>query len=151
MKKCNINLRLAASYIVLLMFVPLLLESCGGKKEVKPVSAETKLAQEAFALSEALKTAYVENNRSALERSSTKDAYRELIGVVKAFDRAELTFTPTWVEIRDSSVYLTISWKGTWLVKGKTTEERGQAIFVFEGKPLKLAQIQRANPFKQPE
>ncbi len=41
--------------------------------------------------------------------------------------------------------------KGTWTVKGKATEERGLAIFVFEGKPLQLARIQRENPFKQPE
>jgi hypothetical protein len=36
-------------------------------------------------------------------------------------------------------------------MKGQNTEERGMAVFVFEGKPLKLAQVQRANPFRQPE
>ncbi len=150
MKYYGMNFKHAASYFLLMVVTPLLLMSCGGK-EVKPVSPEAKLVQEAFSLAETLKEAYAENDRSTLETNSTKDGYKELIGALKAFDRVELTFTPTWVEIRDTSVYLTISWKGTWLVKGKVTEERGQAIFVLEGKPLKLAQIQRSNPFKQPE
>ena len=150
MKYYGMNFKRAASYFLLMVVTPLLLMSCGGK-EVKPVSPEAKLVQEAFSLAETLKEAYAENDRSTLETNSTKDGYKELIGALKAFDRVELTFTPTWVEIRDTAVYLTISWKGTWLVKGKVTEERGQAIFALEGKPLKLAQIQRSNPFKQPE
>ncbi len=150
MKDCDMNLKRFASSFLLLLVAPLLLVSCG-KKEVKPVSPEAKQVQEAFALAETLRNAYVENDRPTIERNSTKDGYRDLIGAMKAFDRAELTFTPTWVEIRDSSVYVTISWKGTWTVKGKSTEDRGQAIFVLEGSPLKLAQIQRSNPFRQPE
>jgi hypothetical protein len=132
------------------IFLILLLISCG-KKEVKPVSQESKLAQEAFQLAETLRKAYVNNNRSTLEDNSTKDAYRELIGAMKKFDKAELTFTSTWVEIKDSSVYLSVSWKGAWTVGTKSREERGLAIFVFEGSPLKLARVQRDNPFRQPE
>ena len=134
----------------LLVIASLLLASCG-KKEVKPVSQEAKLAQEAFALAETLKNAYLRNNLGSLEENSTKEGYRELIRAIKAFDSAELTFTPTWVEIGDSVVYLTVSWKGIWTVRGKSTEERGLAIFVLEGRPLKLAQVQRSNPFRQPE
>jgi len=132
------------------LFMAMLLLSCG-KKEVKPVSQESKLAQEAFQLAETLKNAYVKNDRGTLEESSTNDGYRELIGAMKKFDKAELTFTSTWVEIKDSSVYLSVSWKGVWTVGSKSTEERGLAIFVFEGSPLKLAKVQRDNPFRQPE
>ena len=132
------------------LFMVLLLLSCG-KKEVKPVSQESKFAQEAFQLAETLKNAYVKNDRGTLEESSTKDGYRELIGVMKKFDKAELTFTSTWVEIKDSSVYLSVSWKGVWAVGTKSMEERGLAIFVLEGSPLKLARVQRDNPFRQPE
>jgi hypothetical protein len=128
----------------------LLLTACGGEK-VKKVSPESQLAQEAFELAETLKSAYVEKDRTSLEINSTESCYRELIGSMKSFDGAELSFTPTWVEIQDPTVHLTLSWKGTWSMKGKTTEERGLAVFVFEGKPLKLSQIQRANPFRQPE
>jgi hypothetical protein len=129
----------------------LLLFACGGDKEAKKVSPESLLAQEAFKLAETLKSAYVEKDRARLEVHSTESGYRELIGSMKSFDSAELSFNPTWVEIQDSTVHLTVSWKGTWSMKGKTTEERGMAVFVFEGTPLKLSQIQRANPFRQPE
>jgi len=128
----------------------LLLPACGGK-DAKKVSPESLLAQEAFELAETLKSAYVEKDRARLEEHSTESGYRELIGSMKNFDGAELFFTPTWVEIQDSTVHLTLSWKGTWSVKGKSTEDRGMAVFVFEGTPLKLSQVQRANPFRQPE
>jgi hypothetical protein len=127
-----------------------LLSACGGK-EAKKVSPESQLAQEAFELAETLKSDYVSRDRAGLEKNATESGYKELLGSMKSFDSAELSFTPTWVEIQDSTVHLTLSWKGTWSVKGKTTEERGMAVFVFEGKPLKLGQVQRANPFRQPE
>ncbi len=128
----------------------LLLLSCG-KKEVKLVSPESKIVQEAFGLVETIRNAYIKNDRETLEKNSTNDGYRELIGAIKSFDSAELTFTPTRVEIENSAVSLNISWKGTWVVKDKKTEDRGMAVFVLEGMPLKLARVQRANPFRQPE
>jgi len=128
----------------------LLLTSCG-KGEVKKVSDESKIAQEAFGLAETIRNAYIKNDRETLERNFTADGYRELIGAIKSFDSAELTFTPLRVEIEDSFVSLNISWKGTWIVKGKRTEDRGVAVFVLEGRPLKLANVLRANPFRQPE
>lgn len=133
------------------LFIAMLFLGSCGKKDVKPVSQESKLAQEAFQVAETLRQAYVKNNRSTLEDNSTKDGYRELIGVMKKFDKADLTFTATWVEIKDSSVYLSISWKGVWTVGSKSREERGMSIFVLEGTPLKLATVQRDNPFRQPE
>jgi hypothetical protein len=145
------NLKDFKTCYLLLLIVSLFLTSCGGKKEVKQVSPDAKLSQEAFALADTLKNAYEKKDRETLEKNSTEDGYAELIGEMKAFDSAELTFTPTWVEIRDSKVYLTVSWIGTWTAKGKVSEERGVAIFVFEGRPLKLAKIQRSNPFIQPE
>jgi hypothetical protein len=128
----------------------LLLPACGGK-EAKKVSPESLLAQEAFELAETLKNDYASRDRAGLEKNATENSYKELLGSMKSFDSAELSFTPTWVEMQDSTVHLTVSWKGTWSMKGKTTEERGIAVFVFEGTPLKLSQIQRANPFRQPE
>jgi hypothetical protein len=142
-----------ASYAFIPFVVSLLvfiLISCG-KKEVKPVSAESKLAQEAFELAETLRIAYLENDLRKLEKNSTKDGYIELIGAIKNFDGAELTFTSTWLEIEESTVYLTVSWKGAWKAGGRISEERGVAIFEFEGKPLKLSKVHRANPFIQPE
>jgi hypothetical protein len=139
-----------AFLIFIYLITVLLLTSCG-KGEVKRVSQESKTAQEAFELAETIRNAYTKNDLETLEKSSTKDGYRELIGDMKTFDSAELTFTPTWVEIEDSKVSLSVSWKGTWIVRGKTIEERGLAIFLLEGRPLKLAKVLRENPFRQPE
>ena len=149
------NFRLSGNRIIslvaiLVFFAGPFLSACG-KKEVKPVSQESKLTQEAFKLADTLREAYLKNDRESLEKNSTHDGYRQIVGSLKSFENADLTFTPTWVEIQDSTVKLTISWKGTWVSQGKTTEDRGSAIFVMEGSPLKLAQIQRSNPFAEPE
>jgi hypothetical protein len=124
--------------------------SCG-KKEVKEVSEESLMAQEAFQLAETIKQAYLDNDRKALERNATQDGYREIVGEIKSFDSAELEFVPTWVEIDDTVVKLTVSWKGTWIVSDFTKEDRGIAVFVMEGQPLKVAHVLRASPFRQPE
>ncbi|MEW6571343.1 MAG: hypothetical protein AB1390_09250 [Nitrospirota bacterium] len=141
------------TYMNALIYALILLSlilSCG-KKEVKPVSPESKITLEAFELAETLRVAYLENDRKTLEKNSTQNGYRELLGAIKGFDNAELTFTPTWVEIEGGTVYLTVSWKGTWTVKDRVTQDRGAALFVFQGEPLKLDEIKRANPFRQPE
>ncbi len=132
------------------LIVLLLLSSCG-KQEVKPVSEDSKIAQEAFKLAEVIKNAYVKNDRVTIQRNSTKEGYQELIGDMKSFDNAELFLTPRKVEIEDSTVYLNLTWNGTWTFGGKRTEDRGMAIFVMEGRPLKLSRVLRSNPFIQPE
>ncbi len=124
--------------------------SCG-KKEVKQVTYESKIAQEAFTVAETIKEAYLKRNLSEIEKNSTKEGYRELLGAMKSFDRANLIFEPKWIEIGKSTVSLKIVWNGTWVVREQTSEERGTAIFVFEGSPLKLSHILQANPFRQPE
>jgi hypothetical protein len=139
-----------AFFIFICLISVSLIASCG-KKEVKKVSPESTIANELFGIAETIRNAYVKNDRATLERNSTKEGYRELIGAMKSFDSVELTFTPRWVDIEDSVIYLNVSWKGTWVVSGKKNEERGMAIFVLEGKPPKLARVLRANPFKQPE
>jgi hypothetical protein len=124
---------------------------CGGKKEVKQVTPESKTAEESFALAEALRQAYVKRDFSALQGVATKDGYKELANSVKHFDSVDLSFTPKWVEIERSQVYLNVAWKGTWTVSGETHRERGMAVFLLEGRPLKLGKIVRGSPFKYPE
>ncbi|OGW58189.1 MAG: hypothetical protein A2Z09_00870 [Nitrospirae bacterium RBG_16_43_8] len=136
--------------LILLLIAVFSLLSCGGK-EVKKVTDESKTAQEAIALAEGIKEAYLKRDLSAIEKGTTKEGYRELLGAIKSFDKAELTFSSKWVEIEETSVSVRIAWSGEWVVGGQTTEERGAALFIFEGRPLKLSRILRANPFRQPE
>lgn len=136
--------------VVLMPGLLLGLFACG-KKEVKPVTPESKTAQEAFELAEKIREAYEQQDKSALGEYTTDDGYHELTGAFKSFDRAHLTFTPTWVGIKESTVSLNISWKGTWTVRGTVTTESGLAVFILEGSPLRLSKVLRENPFRQPE
>jgi hypothetical protein len=149
-KMNNSKIRNSLIFLFLFFILVFLSASCG-KKEVKPVSEDSKIAQEAFRLAEVIKDAYIKNDRSTIEKNSAKDGYREIIEARKNFDSAEITFTFRWVEIEGSTVNLHVAWNGTWIVKGQRTEDRGLAVFVMEGKPLKLAKVLRENPFRQPE
>ena len=102
-------------------------------------------------MAEEIKEAYLKRDLAVIEKNTTKEGYRELLGAIKRFDKAELTFSSKWVEIEKTSVSMKIAWSGKWVIGEQTTEERGTALFIFEGSPLKLSRILRANPFRQPE
>lgn len=138
--------RLLIFAFIILAFVV----SCG-KKEVKKVSDDSKLATEAFALAETIKDAYVKRDMDTLARNTTKEGLRTISGSMKVFDSAVVTFNPVWVEIDGDVINVNISWTGTWQKSGKTTEERGMAVFVMKGRPLKVDNVLRATPFKYPE
>jgi hypothetical protein len=144
--------KLTNSVILIFAFCILILfaASCG-KKEVKKVSEDSKMATEAFAIVETLKEAYVKKDYGTIEKNTTKEGFRAIKTAMKSFDAAELTFNPVLMEINDEVVRLNVSWKGIWQEKGKTTEERGMAVFVLKGRPLKVDNILRANPFRYPE
>ncbi|MFO0752340.1 MAG: hypothetical protein U0411_03320 [Thermodesulfovibrionales bacterium] len=134
-----------------LLMLALVVSCSSGKKEVRRESADSKIAKEAFALSETLREAYVKRDTSVLEKNTTREGFRALTGVMRPFDTARLSFNPVWVEIEDGTVQMNVQWNGHWLKGDHVTEERGMAIFVLQGKPLKLDKILRANPFKYPE
>lgn len=135
----------------LCLAILVLVAACGGKKEVKQVSKESKISQEAFAVAEDLRAAYLRKDFKAIAERSTKEGYREIVDSIKNFDSAELIFTPRWVEIEKSKIHLNIAWKGSWTVGKDVVRERGMAVFQLEGEPLKLSKIVRGNPFKYPE
>ena len=149
LRQCGIFMGLSVSLLCVLLLV--FLAACGGKKEVKQVSQESRVSQEAFSVVEQLRMAYLKRDFSVIADYSTAEGYREIIDSLKHFDSADLTFTPRWVEMEKSMVYVNVSWQGSWKVGKETFRERGMAIFLFEGTPLKLAKIVRGNPFKYPE
>lgn len=132
--------------ILLLLLVGVLLVSCG-KKEVKQVSQDSKITLEAFTLAETVRSAFVVKDDITLKKSSTEEGYRDIRANTRAYDRVEITFTPRWVEIENNQLQVNIAWKSVWVVAGNSTEERGMAVFVVEGVPLKVSKILRANPF----
>ena len=136
--------------ILLLVLACALLISCG-KKEVKPVSQESKMTMEAFALAETIKNAFIVKDNITLQKNSTDSGYKDITANTRLFDSVELTFTLRWVDIDKDQLHVNISWKSTWVVSGKSKAERGMAVFVMEGAPLKVSKILRANPFVMPE
>jgi len=135
----------------LILLVVLLLAACGGKKEVKAVSPESATYTEAATLAETIRSAFVSNDRVTLQKNSTEQGYRDITSSKKMFDQLELTFTTRWFEIEQDQVLLNVSWKSVWINAGKKTEDRGMAVLMMEGKPLKVSKVLRANPFIYPE
>ena len=132
--------------ILLLVLACFMLISCG-KKEVKEVSQESMMTKEAFALAETIKNAFIVKDNITLKKNSTEAGYKDITANTRSFDSVEITFTPRWVEIENNQLQVNISWKSAWVVSGRSTAERGMAVFVMEGIPLKVSKILRGNPF----
>ncbi|HYQ48282.1 MAG TPA: hypothetical protein VEP69_04385 [Thermodesulfovibrionales bacterium] len=133
--------------IALILLVCCLAVACGGKKEVKQVSQESKTATEAFALAETIKTAFIKNDMATLQKNSTDTGLKDITANRKAYDSVAISFTPRWVEIEGSQLMVNIAWKSSWTVSGRQSEERGMAVFAMEGTPLRVSKILRSNPF----
>jgi len=139
-------------HLVLLLTVLLFLPSCGGKKEVKKaLTGDAAIANEAISLAESIKDAYLQKDKTAIKALCTKNGYLVLIGSIRDFDSAEIEFKPTRVDIEDNRVLLYLEWKGRWFLNGREFPDKGLAVFELKGSPLKLNDILRANPFRQPE
>jgi hypothetical protein len=137
---------LALGLILMLVFVV----ACG-KKEVKKQSFDSRLTVEAFAIAENLRQAYLKNDRDLLENNTTKLGYVAIASARKSFDSVELTFNPALVELYADSTHVYVQWHGIWKKGDETFEDRGLTVFVLKGKPLKLDEILRANPFNKPD
>ncbi len=134
----------------ILLSAVLFLFACG-KKEVKPVSSESKTSLEAFALAETIENAFLKKDKETIRQNATPDGFQDVMANTKPYDSVEITFMPRWVEIDDAKVTLNVSWKSTWTAAGRKAEDRGMAVFLMEGRPLKLSKIVRGNPFVFPE
>lgn len=128
-----------------------LLASCGGKKEVKRETEESKTAKEAFAVVELIKDAYMKKDISAIEKHTTKDGFMIITRDIRKFDSVVFTFKPVWVEIESDKVILNIPWQSQWQKGSNNIDERGMAIFILKDKPLRVDKILRTNPFNFPE
>jgi hypothetical protein len=137
--------------VMLVLLACCMAVSCGGKKEVKQVSQESKSTKEAFALAETIKTAFINKDLATIQRNASDEGYRDITANRKVFDSVGLSFTPRWVEIEGSRLMVNIAWKSSWALSGRRVEERGMTVFVMEGNPLKVTKILQANPFVVPD
>ncbi len=135
---------------VILLCAALLLFACS-KKEVKPVSIESKTSLQAFALADTIENAFEKKDKETIRLNTTPGGYQDVMANTKPYDSVKLSFTPRWVDIDGSRVTLNVSWKSTWIASGKKAADSGMAVFQMDGRPLKLTKIIRGNPFIFPE
>ncbi len=136
--------------VLLLVLAVTVLAACS-KKEVKVQSEDSKLAVEAFSVTEDMRAAYVKKDFKALKDYMTAEGYGSVSRRLKDFEKAKLEFKNRWVEIDADRVVLNVSWEGTWTVGGKELTNRGMAVFELVGRPLKVNRIMRSSPFMNPE
>jgi hypothetical protein len=134
---------------VILLCAALFLFACS-KKEVKPVSIESNTSLEAFNLADTIENAFVKKDNETIRQNTTPEGYNAVMANTKPYDSVEFSFTPRWVDIDGSQVTLNVSWQSTWTASGKKVRDRGMAVFLMEGKPLKLTKIIQGNPFVFP-
>ena len=135
------------TYYLILALLIFAFIGCGGK-EIKP-SADSVLTREVLGKIDAIRTAYQEKDKTALE-SHMDSILAERISKGLFFTNAELSFTPKKINISSSTVTVNLNWQGTWIVRGKNIKKQGVSVFVFEGIPIKLISLDGDNPFQTP-
>jgi hypothetical protein len=135
------------TYYLILVLLIFAFIGCGGK-EIKP-SADSVLTREVLGKIDAIRTAYQEKDKTALE-SHMDSILAERISKGLFFTNAELSFTPKKINISSSTVTVNLNWQGTWIVRGKNIKKQGVSVFVFEGIPIKLISLDGDNPFQTP-
>ncbi len=140
------NFKKTCAILITLAFIFL---GCGGKDKVKP-SADSILTKEALYSINAIKTAYQEKEQDILQTHLGPTLAENILKEL-SFEKAELSFTPRMVKINASTVMVNINWQGIWVIKHNNIKNRGVAVFVFEGSPMKLIRIDGNNPFHTPD
>ena len=134
----------SCTLIIILVFILL---GCG-KDKVKP-SADSILAREALNTIEAIKTAYQKKDTKKLQERLGPDIAESTLKELY-FEKVDLSFTPRMVTIDASTVMVKLNWQGTWVLKDKSTKNRGISDFVLEGSPMKVIRVDGDNPFHTP-
>ena len=134
--------------IVVLFMLIFLVPGCA-KDKVKP-SADSLMTQSAISALDSVKEAYEKKDKTGIQNKTEQTLSQQILQEL-SFDSAELSFTPKMVRINaDSSINIHITWRGSWIVDGKTLTDRGSGVLSFQRESLKLIQIKGDNPFKTP-
>ena len=132
-----------------MLIAAVILSACESE-QVKPPSEDSELALQAFAVSESVRDLYTKKDYDAMSELFTAESYKDFRAGLRQWESVELAFTPRLVEIENDKVTLNVSWQGKWVFMGRTSSERGMAVFELEGRPLKITRILRGSPFIYP-
>ena len=134
--------------IAVLFMLIIMVPGCANDK-VKP-SADSLMTQSAISALDSIKNAYEKKDRSGIQNKTEETLSQQILQEL-SFDSSELSFTPKIVRISsDSIINVHVTWRGTWIVDGKTLTDRGSGVLSFQRESLKLVQIKGDNPFNTP-
>ena len=133
---------------ILLVFIILTAFSCS-KDNVKP-SEDFLLSNKAIDSINTIKSAYERKNKYALQNNVAPGLAEDILKDF-SFRKSVLVLTPRMVKIKETSISITMNWRGEWWVeKGEKLENRGVADLVLDRNTMKLMEINGDNPFSVP-
>ena len=144
---------LRITLVIALLFAAL--AACSSEQK-KPVE-EAVIVDKAMAIIESVRLGYVAHDFEALGQETTPELKKKIQAESKGFNSVELEITPKWVDIeqkplgRTKKLLVRTLWKGSWKVGDKTYDEQGNAVFVLDGDPLLLQEINGNDPFTHPQ
>ncbi|MCG6551429.1 MAG: Tim44 domain-containing protein [Candidatus Magnetominusculus sp. LBB02] len=134
-----------------LMIIALIIITSCSKKEVKVQPMESEKARAVVEMLQKLKDAYVKKDVDGLRSMMTPEGFKAITPTMRKFDSSDLKLAARWVDIKDDgSIVVSTSWDGTWKYAGQSITEKGTAMFLFTGAPLRLDSILRDSPFIYP-
>lgn len=133
----------AAFLIIFLVFAAI---GCA-KDEVKP-SPDSLMSTKAFDSIYVIKAAYQNKDISTLKNRTSQEISESIINNL-SFDKAELTFVPRIVRIKESTIVINLNWNGSWsITDDKKLDKRGIADLTLDKQSMKLIKIDGDNPFQ---
>ena len=118
------------------------------KKAVTP-SPDSLTSLEAIGVLEEVRDGFVNKKESVLERNMSpmlkSQTVKELV-----FDSAEISYEYKLITLKGDNVKVMLTWQGDFKVDKENRINGGTCIFMLTGSPMKIIDIEGANPLTLP-
>lgn len=128
-------------------FFVLFLTGCP-KKAVKP-SADSLTSLEAIGVLEEVRDGFVNKKESVLERNMSSMLQSQAVNEL-VFDKADISYDYKLITLKGDKVKVMLTWEGDFKVDKETRRSGGTCIFILTGSPMKIIDIEGANPLTIP-
>lgn len=145
-----IQVMLRAKVALYILICTAFLVGCG--TQAKRPSQDVLIAGQVLKHVERLRMAYSARDMVAMEALIMPEAFREIRYGVKQFSSVDITMEGQWIDIKeDGSIEVRISWAGRWHIdRSLEATDKGVAVFVLSGSPLRLEKVRGLSPFAAP-
>ena len=118
------------------------------KKAVRP-SLDSLTSLEAIGVLEEVRDGFVNKKESVLEQNMSpmlkSQTVKELV-----FDSAEISYEYKLITLKGDNVKVMLTWQGDFKVDKENRINGGTCIFMLTGSPMKIIDIEGANPLTLP-